>query len=73
MYSRVTRSIMINGELKEEFAVEAGVPQGAVLSPFFVRRLYQWTAQGSQRPRAGDYGVRSKGSLVTICDDIGLW
>jgi hypothetical protein len=32
MYSRVLRSLIINGQLNEEFETEAGVPQGAVLS-----------------------------------------
>jgi hypothetical protein len=34
--------------------------------------LHQWTAQGSQRPRAGDYGVRSEVPLLLYADDIVL-
>ena len=34
MYAKINRSIMVNGTLSAEFPVEAGVPQGAVLSPF---------------------------------------
>jgi hypothetical protein len=34
MYRRVTRSLLVNGQLTEEFETEVGVPQGAVLSPF---------------------------------------
>ena len=33
MYRRVVRRVLVNGELSDKFEVEAGVPQGSVLSP----------------------------------------
>ena len=34
MYRRVVRTILVNGAMTDDFEVHAGVPQGAVLSPF---------------------------------------
>ena len=33
MYRTVVRRVLVRGELTDEFEVQAGVPQGAVLSP----------------------------------------
>jgi hypothetical protein len=33
MYSSVTRSVQLDGQLTDKFSVDLGVPQGAVLSP----------------------------------------
>ena len=72
MYRRVVRSILINGERTEEFDVEAGVPQGAVLSPFlyavYINELHKAL-------RKDGLGVRVYGRLVPLllyADDIVL-
>ena len=31
MYATVVRTVMVSGDMTEDFAVEPGVPQGAVL------------------------------------------
>ena len=44
MYSRVTRTVLVNGRFSDKFDVAAGVPQGSVLSPFFMlSTLMDWT------------------------------
>jgi len=72
MYSKVLRTVMINGSLTEEFDVEAGVPQGAVLSPL----LYATYINGLHEAlRAKGLGVWVYGRLVPLllyADDIVL-
>ena len=70
MYRKVVRAIMVNGQLTEDFKVEAGVPQGAILSPF----LYAVYIDGLHNAlREAGLGVRIFGRLVPLlmyADDI---
>ena len=63
---------MVNGQLTEDFKVEAGVPQGAILSPF----LYAVYIDGLHNAlREAGLGVRIFGRLVPLllyADDIVL-
>ena len=68
MYKKVVRTILINGERTGDFEVQAGVPQGAVLSPF----LYAMYIDGL---RQKGLGVRIAGRLVPLllyADDVVL-
>ena len=44
MYSRVTRTVLVNGRFSDKFDVAAGVPQGSVLSPLlYAVTSMDWT------------------------------
>jgi hypothetical protein len=63
MYRKVARVVWINGRKSEAFEVEAGVPQGAVLSPF----LYAVYINGLHDAlRAKGLGVMVYGRLVPL-------
>ena len=72
MYRSVSRRVLINGSSSEVFTVEAGVPQGAVLSPL----LYAVYINGLHDAlRKLGLGVRVCGRLVPLllyADDIVL-
>jgi hypothetical protein len=72
MYSRVTRAVLINDAKTGYVDIEAGVPQGAVLSPF----LYSVYVNGLHKAlRDKGYGVMVYGRQVPLlmyADDIVL-
>ena len=72
IYKNVVRTVLVNGRHTEEFGVHAGVPQGAVLSPF----LYAVYIDGLHDAlREAGVGVRIFGRLVPLllyADDIVL-
>ena len=72
MYKTVSRSVLINGRRSETFQVEAGVPQGAVLSPF----LYATYINGLHDAlRSKGLGIMLYGRLVPLllyADDVVL-
>jgi hypothetical protein len=72
MYRRVVRRVLVHGELSDAFDVQAGVPQGSVLSPL----LYASYIDGLQAElRRAGVGVWCFGRLVPLlmyADDICL-
>jgi hypothetical protein len=70
--SDVVRSVLINGSMTEDFDVEAGVPQGSVLSPY----LYSVYIDGLHKAlRRRGLGMWIYGKLVPLllyADDIAL-
>ena len=72
MYEAVSRAILVNGKTTDWYDVEAGVPQGAVLSPL----LYAVYIDGLHKAlQEKGLGVRIFGQLVPLlmyADDIVL-
>ena len=72
MFSKVVRTVFINGNYTEEFDVEAGVPQGSVLSPF----LYAVYINGLHRALCdaglGMFCFGRRVPLLLYADDIVL-
>jgi hypothetical protein len=72
MLSDITRRVAVDGHLGDEFSVSAGLPQGAVLSPW----LYSVFINGlADELREHGFGIDIGGRLVAIllyADDIVL-
>ena len=72
MYSRVLRSLLINGQMTEEFETEAGVPQGSVLSPFLYAIYINGLHKSLSDAGLGVWVLGRRVPLLLYADDIAL-